>query len=918
MQENSTQGGAQQTITVDSLLAQIVSSLPTVIAPIVQSALSAGITKVLGASSGQSILSTTDSAYGLSQRYTQGIVNKVAEELGGSAKDEHLQQRIESALKVLISDTDWFARSPENRAAGEAGYQRYIESEAQGLASKLSAISKILGINIDPEGSAVSSGMERYVQSLIQSERRSGKGLRESIRNGKRVAEELFTGEYDEGTGSFAEGEGYKPSDWGGFKQSDIANLASELAGAGKLPTLSDDSAEALRSAIESSRRVIKEYAEALEPLRDVFGGDMNAIIQQLQSISGTSIGRQNTKQLQSLVTTVSHVLSTGVGSAEELAGSVAIANRDLSNMSGLGVYNYISGAEQGVHAMYAWKGQWFQPDYLTDSQAQAHAHQLVSKTFNSDAADMFAQAYSLWANTQAGDDKSFETFQKLVDDAVESGEDRRKAAMRIAGAENTAELRQGQLYGEYREAITSGDAGSMATRGYTEKLIRRGRRRIAHAFSGEKGLGDQEVIRENYDALIKLIQDNPNLINMSDEERAKYLQENAEKLGLEWTNQDGTKTSNIDEAAAKEINKYFNGMKSDKVLNKTITAVGANSNMQKGVEDQHRQEKSRKDLEDLNKKIQDTGSGWFGLIRDGDFSLDKLRERLGLEEEAFVTGERADALKVAGSVLETAKDITLHGRDYSQLSDEEKNAVDTESAQLAESLYKYAMSPEGYANTDLTAALKELQGMSEDDRKDPNNKRAQQLKQLIYAYSTLSPDVIKKLQTMPVYDAQGKELTGDEAKKKREELISGIVLDEPKDHLADAAKWKLLEAELQGMSKDDQKAAEDILKKYKKTADKGADDYLQVGEGWQKFYEGERDRLTAQPDSKEKTDRLRQLESLNSAMSGAGSGEGNLIRVDTTKIIDILREILNTIQKQDRLRTKTEQTKPLEIPESR
>lgn len=901
----------------------------------------------LGSTTWNGVINTNMSATAIYEKQTQDAITGAGSRVSRIVATDIQKNYAEGLASLLTSKEDWLARSEANRIAGDAGYKRFIELEGQGWMSKLSWLS---GLGIDLGGAnTIGAALQKAVVDMTRQNRRQGYTTRDAIKAASDIAENIFTGDWDEELQRFTMDAEYVPSEWRGLTQANAAKLAAVLAGGGKLQTpqnrwnadtveIAEDTGiddlkhsldsrrksrqEDLRNAVEHARHTIKEYAAALEPLRDVFGDDMDKLLQALQNISGTSISRLSIDRVSQLSSQLSYALSSGLVSDQELMEGVSASNKALSQMTGLGVYNYLAGPEQATRALFAWKGQAFNPDYLTDSQARAHAQQLVSSTFNSPAADLFAKAYAIWSNRDEqqrdGADNSFAAFERAVQQNRAKSEDLRVAAIRTAGVSYTADLDYGLVYDEYRQAVLSGDAGTLAMQGEVDRRIARGKQRALAKYSGSGTykLGSAAQVGANYDNIFEMLSVVPEIASMSDEARLEFLATQGEAHGLKWTRADNSVITSFSHGykngkpvpapEAAEVNRYINLLKADTSLNLVLTAAGAQANMQREVAGRARFEARRKALEDINDKIQNQASSWYALVRDRDFSVEKLKERFDLSNAVLREDTvENEAIVLTSLAAQTAYDAVYKGKDPDTLTEEERKTMNPEAVEERRTqLMDYLVSSRALQNTKLTEVIEDLEALHEETlfiSKQPDSAdKAKRLEGLdarrrvlgtrMYAYSLVDPQVMDKFTSMAVYDEAGNRLYGEQAEKKRDEILKDLIHSTGSGLLSDRIKWSMLDSQILGLDQGGREIANSIVKQYKDTANKGSDGVLQVGEDWKKFFTEENKRISELKDEGNRTNRQRILNEVNSMMNAAGSGGG--LESIGQEIVELLERI--------------------------
>lgn len=870
--------------TIALLVQQILGDSTPELVPLILPLINRGAASVLGDTGMGGLFSTNKTAEGL----YQGRVNRRAAEMAAgassAASSNFMRAVIDDMVRTTTSEQTWKGRSLKNRLKGHKGYEDFVQQEVQGWMQKPLAGVMFNAINgrWDIGGYYSAAASLQGTAFNLASHGLQQPNYRQKILGGYQLATNLFTGDWDEKKGDFDNKKKYKASEWGGQHISATAKIAETLSkDTDFLGNIDTSNTGKLQQAVRHFRDTVKEYANALAPLKDVFGNDAEQMIDLLQNITGTSLGQIPAIKAARLSEAVASRVNSGQFSVADIQLSTARMTERLSQLSGLGTFNYLAGAEQGIAALDIAAGGRFRPDYRTNSQFQAMAQNLVTETYNSKASDLIAKSYALWAHRNQGIEggTSFEAFEKRVTEEAESGEDVRRIAFRLSGATTASDLDEAYAYKEYRQAIESGNAGALGMSGYVGAQLRRGQRRAAakEGFRNAVAGGDSHLAGLRYGSVIRLIESRPDLVKMSDEERSQFLVEHGENLGVDWFKADGTTSTSFNKEDAESVNRAITYMKGDTVLAKTLDIVGARANLKEQKEMQQRTEKRRVALRTVDKQISDNADGIYSMFKDG-FSMEKFKQRLNLENLTELEG--AD-LEEVGSLLDVA---TTQGKQYYKKDEKSANA-------LASRIYQYAMSTEGMANRGFNEALRQYQGLSKEDKEGDKGKA---LRERIQAYTEVDKGVMDKFYSMDVYDKKGNKLEGAKAEEKRQQMLSDILKTahsgkKNAQSTSDAIRWTMVDSQLQGLEAGKQKEVEKVLKEYKKEADKGSDNILQVGENFNEFYAAKKEKIEKSKDSEAvKQEKLDALDKVKELVGAAESGKA---------VPELLKDILGLLE---------------------
>lgn len=334
----------------------------------------------------------------------------------------------------------------------------------------------------------------------------------------------------------------YKPfdrEDWGGFSKESVTGLGANLsATTDLLRAINPEDPYQLSMASERFKDTLHQYLEALRPLRDAFGDDMPRIIDTIQKLSQMSLSQMGTQRTAIVAQQLSAALLAGKYSKEELQqGAVAIKAK-LDTIEGLSNLNYINApgmSKLGLDFAHGGSGM---PNNMTPADWTKQSLEMAVNVANSEAADQFDMAYSIWANNlenntpyneRATLDTSTARFMREVNAvAREQNVDLREAARQLAGVNTYTELYSGIAYGYYDIAKTSQMGAELALRGLKDQSMNQAVQMAAVDESLQIAMQGVHVNMpsdvESMSNFVEAVKNNAQVLYMSNPDAAAYL----------------------------------------------------------------------------------------------------------------------------------------------------------------------------------------------------------------------------------------------------------------------------------------------------------------------------------------------------------------------------------------------------------
>lgn len=541
-------------------------------------------------------------------------------------------------------------------------YQSYINSEVQGL--KNNPITSTLYSMLDPMSMNQASRYMGYAATnMIQA------GMASGNRNAFANVRSVMRGMFQDAEGNY----NFSSGDYGGMGQGEVAALMAALTkNTDFLKDADLTKAGSLEEAAKKLRNTVQDYAKALAPLKDIFGKDIPGMLQSIEELTGQSISTLDPERARAVA--IRAIDSTGTG-RYSMGHLTAISGVMKQQMAGMDVptMNRLNATLYATRALDYMRGG-IAPNFMTADDYNNAAANLALSTASSNGADMFAQAYSLWANAQskAGKSTSMEDFQNAVQRTAGPNGNRLKAAMALAGASTSMDLERGMSFEWYGKAKAAGMDQAMAVDAY----LRQEGAMAADYMAGNKGIQEElsKIAKTTigYDESYRLFQDvmrlgtqDVSLFNMSDAQRRTALRER------------GLTDTEIDMQ-----NVIFNRLRQDKWFTPYMSHVFMADGFRKQEQARQKASERRSLIESLDISIAQDEKGLFRKIfvnggkglEDGAVTeLLANAQRLGLSGSKEAVRE-AEALLVIGAREANRTIGTIDGR-LKTMADYEREA---------------------------------------------------------------------------------------------------------------------------------------------------------------------------------------------------------------------------------------------------
>lgn len=251
---------------------------------------------------------------------------------------------------------------------------------------------------------------------------------------------------------------------YGGFGGASVMQLASIMQNASDL--LGDPTQ--LEASLKQFQGKVQAIAKALAPLKDIFGQDIKAMVDMIQSTTGQNINQLTPAMIRSISTnTVDMARYSGATVAQ-----IASANQKLfAQTAGYGgtTFSRVGGGLTGAYYS-GLIAQGNAPAGVHAAQYAGNTARAVASAQASAGVDWTAMAYGLWQQRNQG--KTIQDFMTEVRANRASGGTMIDAVMATAGVRTQQGLLRGLNTAGYREALQSGQLTRLGvTQQYQMKL---------------------------------------------------------------------------------------------------------------------------------------------------------------------------------------------------------------------------------------------------------------------------------------------------------------------------------------------------------------------------------------------------------------------------------------------------------------
>jgi len=836
-----------------------------------------------------SVISTNMSAGGL---YAYNRQNQLLE-MTKAVTDDMMATGLRNAAYAYERSIHSFKNWSAENGGGINAYDQFIQQRVQADVSKFGMqglYNHLSNLGFIDQSAAVSSNMGLVAGTLA-----GGGWMRgdmNALRFGRAVAENLFTGAGygDNGYGEYANIR-YNRDAWGGFSQKAISELAASIAkDTDLIGTVDTTAPDQVHNAIMRFRDSVHAYAEALEPLRDVLGDEMQSMIQVLEQISGQSLGRLGAERISSISSRLTSRLENRQFSVAELQGTSNWFINAIERTPGLGEWGVRGATMQALDSLDLERGGTFRANYMSQAAYAQSARQLAFNTANSNGADLQAKAYAIWrwnrekgaaerlrtavaeiaggtpedelTATQLSDiaearraimdneqqRNNFGVFHQEVMAMVDAGMDPSAAAMEVAQVNTPGELNAGVARAGYGDAIMSGQAAFAGREFYLRSRLRQmqwwsGMNQsfiIATGLSGNDNAGEEaRAIAEDIRKAVTL---SPDILNQNPEERARAIANLRDTEGGQLFSND--RAARMAAGLSVQMN--------DRRWRDVYTAVGQQQNYIDAFTRQASQEARNARVKAYGGALFRSGEGILQLFAEG-WSDDNLHKMLVASNLIDAAGNDPDGMQALLSAAGSAA-TQIFGEDNAEGS-----------SALVERVFRYGNSNEGLLNNSFMQAYSAYRQTQIDD---VEGKKKYGI--MMTAAMELGDTAMREFMESEIRDDNGNVITDREQAEQAKLNFLKQGLKSSRTPGGVALSEQVLQHTFNNRLANMSEASKALYKEFMSgDRDVNKDGITDLGEGWSSYYKIKTKEL------KGDQDKLAALNELNAGMRDTLSKEG-------------------------------------------
>lgn len=406
---------------------------------------------------------------GVANNYLRTQISQIAPKGFEKAKHNAELQFWENIARIQKSEAQW---AKEHGGFDSEAYSRYITAEAIGYQNGPASL--IYNVTDPYDMGKAAPYMAMATSNLFNRQFMQGGDRRRSAQ-AVQFMNRLFT---DESGERFM----FDSKEYGGMGITEVSALTAALTKELDPLAGSDGSSQGLKNAVNQFRDRIKEYAEALSPLKDIFGQDIPSLLRTVEELSGRSIASTDAQQAKEIAMQV----STGTMYGNYTIGDVRGVNQRITQqMTAMGMSDMSlqQTALLSVDVLNA--GTTNVPAFMRKDRLAQAAYDRVASSAGSMGAEYMDRAYALWAHNRRSNntnaDISVEAFENEFKGVAPQNMMRR--ALQVSGAANLVDLDRGMLYDEYQTAKNGRVGASMAAEIASRDLYESGMRSLINRF---------------------------------------------------------------------------------------------------------------------------------------------------------------------------------------------------------------------------------------------------------------------------------------------------------------------------------------------------------------------------------------------------------------------------------------------------
>lgn len=433
---------------------------------------------------------------------------------------------------------------------------------------------------------------------------------------------------------------------WGGMNQKAVADLTAALSKETDLLRGIDPSKpHELQAAAGKFKDMVRDYAIALSPLRDVFGDDTASMISSLERMTGQGLSQMGAMRASAASIQLADRYNSGMYGTQFLTNNVRTMQGLVEQAPGLSSIHYLNSLNMGVRGADMARGTGTAPAFMTKEKWDREANKLAFQTSISKAADNIAMDYSIWAKRledaakdralEGGDADPHNSWGEFQEAMRRIGGDPRRAAGQLSGALSRREKMEGRSYNYYSLAVSTGVAADMAAsnalaeqrmRAMQAMRVDAGMERVVQRVDGLEG--DELVRRKNayIKSTLDLLSSRPDLYGVTDQNQLREL-----IAAIPGEKEGETAYSEAQaEVISSMMMQMFNSDEGSE-YQKFLVNAHAVSGRNDAIKYEDAAERRRTEYDKLNKEMLRPGSQLVGDLIKGGFSISEIKERLGV-----------------------------------------------------------------------------------------------------------------------------------------------------------------------------------------------------------------------------------------------------------------------------------------------
>ena len=450
-------------------------------------------------------LFTNMTPYGAYRDNLNNQINRIANTALTRQNNEAKRNWLQNINRAKLSFDSWRqseAGKGYSDAQAREAYAAYIANAAAG--DMTNPLWGLAYNGFDPEGL---NAANTYLQQAAANQIRFGtnKGSRTAMLQGRAIGN-LFLNE--EGKFSF------EKADYGYMNAGEASAVAAALTKDKDFFKGVDLKSGDMKKAADDLKKAVKDYTNALAPLKDVFGSDIPAMIKTVEEMSGKRLAHINPALLQN---TVAQAMANAAIGGYDVTAIAGLSGQLRNNMMSMNVpFTNEMAAERQAMTILNTVVNGYAPAFMSDARYRKNVEQMVQRTSNSSGAGYLNAAAAVWLDQNQG--KTMDDF-KAAYDSMRNRYTATESLMQLTGTSSLYQLEAMGRQSKNFEAVVKADLGGGVARSENlANLLAAGWRKSTN--------------REAFSSAIAKARENPELLldadaldkatNLTEEEKAQ------------------------------------------------------------------------------------------------------------------------------------------------------------------------------------------------------------------------------------------------------------------------------------------------------------------------------------------------------------------------------------------------------------